>query len=90
MILVPLRIAGGFFLVTLGVLGLMLPVMPGLIFLIPGLALLSRHFHWAHRLHTRLTEARHYCCRKAREAVVRARAGSSGGELAEEQGIIGR
>jgi uncharacterized membrane protein YbaN (DUF454 family) len=88
MILVPLRIAGGFFLVALGIAGLVLPIMPGLIFLIPGLALLSRHFHWAHRMHTRLTEARQYCCQKARDAVARARAGASSPELAEEQGAI--
>jgi uncharacterized membrane protein YbaN (DUF454 family) len=43
-------ILAGLFLVALGVLGLILPVMPGWIFLIPGLVLLARHFHWAKRL----------------------------------------
>lgn len=65
MIYVPLRIAGGFVLIFLGVAGLLLPVMPGLIFLIPGLALLARHFHWAERLHGHLREAQRFCWRSA-------------------------
>lgn len=36
-----LRLVGGVTLVVLGILGLLLPVMPGWIFLIPGIALLS-------------------------------------------------
>jgi uncharacterized membrane protein YbaN (DUF454 family) len=40
----------GIGMVVLGVLGLILPVLPGWIFLIPGLMLLAREFHWAHRL----------------------------------------
>lgn len=36
-----LRIAGGVGLVILGVIGLILPVMPGWIFLIPGLVILA-------------------------------------------------
>jgi len=48
--LTTLRLIAGFLLVGLGVMGLALPLLPGWIFLIPGLALLSRHFHWAHRL----------------------------------------
>jgi uncharacterized membrane protein YbaN (DUF454 family) len=45
-----LEILAGFGLVALGILGLALPVMPGWIFLIPGLVILARHFHWARRL----------------------------------------
>jgi hypothetical protein len=44
------RIIGGFAMLFVGVLGLVLPVMPGWIFVIPGLALLGREFHWARRL----------------------------------------
>ena len=50
----PLRaswdILAGVALVALGLVGLALPVMPGWVFLIPGLVLLARHFHWAKRL----------------------------------------
>jgi uncharacterized membrane protein YbaN (DUF454 family) len=42
-----LRMAGGFFLVILGVLGLILPVMPGWVFLIPGLIILAEEYSWA-------------------------------------------
>lgn len=45
-----LELAAGSGLVLLGVAGLILPVMPGWVFLIPGLVILSRHFHWARRL----------------------------------------
>ena len=52
-----LRILSGFGLVLLGIAGLILPVMPGWIFLIPGLVILSEHFAWARRL---LDKAKHY------------------------------
>ncbi|MEZ5352937.1 MAG: PGPGW domain-containing protein [Bryobacteraceae bacterium] len=39
-----LRIAGGAALVLIGVAGLLLPVMPGWVFLIPGLVILSEYF----------------------------------------------
>ncbi len=44
------RTIGGFFLVFIGVIGLILPVMPGWIFLIPGLAMLSERFPSVRRL----------------------------------------
>jgi len=51
-----LRITGGTLLVILGVLGLILPIMPGWIFLIPGLVILGdyippikRLVEWAKR-----------------------------------------
>ena len=50
MIRASLRIAAGLVLVGLGVAGLLLPIVPGWLFLIPGLALLGRHFQWARRL----------------------------------------
>lgn len=45
-----LRLAAGIVLTVIGVLGLLLPVLPGWVFLLPGLVLLSAHFHWARRL----------------------------------------
>jgi len=45
----PLRIALGAVLVLVGILGLVLPIMPGWIFIFPGLALLmpgTRAGHW--------------------------------------------
>lgn len=45
-----LKIISGFGLVLLGVAGIILPVMPGWIFLIPGLVILSDHFVWAKKL----------------------------------------
>jgi uncharacterized membrane protein YbaN (DUF454 family) len=45
-----LKILSGFGLVLLGIAGLILPVMPGWVFLIPGLVILADHFVWARRL----------------------------------------
>ncbi|MCX6605546.1 MAG: hypothetical protein NTV52_18390 [Acidobacteria bacterium] len=39
-----LRIASGIGLVILGVIGIILPVMPGWIFLIPGLVILADYY----------------------------------------------
>ena len=44
------RIVGGILLVAVGVVGWALPILPGWLFVVAGLALLSRHFHWARRL----------------------------------------
>lgn len=38
------RIIGGITLVLIGIVGLLLPIMPGFIFLIPGLLILSEYF----------------------------------------------
>lgn len=45
-----LRIASGISLVIIGVIGLILPVMPGWIFLIPGLVILAEYFPPVRRL----------------------------------------
>lgn len=45
-----LRIAAGIGLILIGIVGLILPVMPGWVFIIPGLVILSEHFEWAKRL----------------------------------------
>jgi Putative transmembrane protein (PGPGW) len=39
-----LRIGVGVFLVLLGIVGLVLPIMPGWVFLIPGLVILAEYF----------------------------------------------
>jgi len=45
-----LRIAAGFGLVILGIIGLILPIMPGWVFLIPGLVLLADYLPPVRRL----------------------------------------
>ncbi|HET8889169.1 MAG TPA: PGPGW domain-containing protein [Candidatus Angelobacter sp.] len=42
-------IAAGWALLPLGVLGLFLPVLPGVLFLIIGLSILSVEYEWARR-----------------------------------------
>jgi hypothetical protein len=44
------RIAAGGILVLAGLLGLALPILPGWVWLIPGLMILAREFTWAKRL----------------------------------------
>lgn len=44
----------GYGLLVLGVLGLFLPVLQGVLFLVVGLIILSRHAPWAERLLARL------------------------------------
>lgn len=41
--------AAGWVLLLLGVIGLVLPVLPGVLFLLVGLSFLSLEFQWAHR-----------------------------------------
>jgi hypothetical protein len=50
MIRATLRITAGISLVIVGLLGLLLPIMPGWIFLIPGLVLLGDYFPPIRRL----------------------------------------
>lgn len=44
------RITAGGVLLALGLVGLVLPVMPGWLLIIPGLSLLAGEFVWAARL----------------------------------------
>lgn len=51
-----LRLLAGFALVLLGIIGIILPIMPGWVFLIPGLVILADYFppvrkllNWAKR-----------------------------------------
>ena len=45
-----LRIAAGIGLVLLGIVGLILPIMPGWVFVIPGLLILADYFPAVHKL----------------------------------------
>jgi uncharacterized membrane protein YbaN (DUF454 family) len=45
------RMTLGTTLVAVGLAGLFIPVMPGWLLIIPGLAVLARDFAWAERLH---------------------------------------
>ncbi len=53
-----LRLVAGLVLTLLGLVGLLLPILPGWLLLIPGLLLLGTHFHWPRRLLRFLREPR--------------------------------
>lgn len=53
------RIAGGFLLLTLGLAGLVIPVLPGGALFVLGLGILARHFHWARQWLHRVNRLRH-------------------------------
>ena len=59
-----LRTIAGFVLALVGIIGLILPIMPGWIFLIPGLGLLAERYGWAKRLVA-------WAKQKAKTAVIR-------------------
>jgi uncharacterized membrane protein YbaN (DUF454 family) len=40
----------GLGMLIVGVIGWILPIMPGWVFFVPGLVLLSKEFHWAKKL----------------------------------------
>jgi hypothetical protein len=56
----------GFVLVTLGLAGLLLPVLPGWLLIIAGFAVLSREYAWAH---SGLTYARKHAAQIGRAHV---------------------
>ena len=43
------RLVLGWFCIGLGVVGVLVPILPGIPLLIIGLVLLSTQYHWAHR-----------------------------------------
>lgn len=45
-----LKIASGIGLILIGIVGLILPVMPGWVFIVPGLIILAEYFHPIRRL----------------------------------------
>lgn len=66
----------GIGLVVLGIIGLIMPIMPGWVFLIPGLIILADYFPPVHRLV--------HWARKRVDAEIKKRSGK--GETAREQG----
>ena len=45
-----LKIASGIGLILIGIVGLILPIMPGWVFIVPGLVILAEYFHPIRRL----------------------------------------
>jgi uncharacterized protein len=43
-------IVTGWFFIALGIIGLFLPILQGILFLLVGLVILSTEYHWARRL----------------------------------------
>jgi uncharacterized protein (TIGR02611 family) len=64
----------GWAFVLLGVLGLFLPVLQGVLFILIGLLILSSEYHWARRLLERLKRRFPRLAATAHEANLRARA----------------
>jgi hypothetical protein len=48
----------GTLLVAVGVVGLFLPILPGIVLIASGLALLGKQYHWARTALDRVTPAR--------------------------------
>ena len=64
----------GWSFILLGILGLFLPILQGILFLLVGLIILSSEYVWAHRLLTRLKERFPRLGRTADQATVKAAA----------------
>jgi uncharacterized membrane protein YbaN (DUF454 family) len=60
--------------ILLGIMGLFLPILQGVLFLLVGLIILSSEYAWAHRLLTRLRERFPKIGRTADQATARATA----------------
>lgn len=54
-----IRATSGVVLLLVGIVGLFMPVLPGWLLIIPGLALLARDFAWAERVHVSVKERFH-------------------------------
>ncbi len=67
------RLIGGWALLLLGVVGLFLPILQGLLFLLAGLLILSREHSWAHKLLERLRKRFPTAQREALAATRRAK-----------------
>jgi uncharacterized membrane protein YbaN (DUF454 family) len=65
---------GGWMFVILGVIGLFLPILQGILFLLIGLAILSTEYAWANRLLQRIRERFPRLSQKADEAAAKAAA----------------
>lgn len=62
----------GVTLILVGFVGFVLPGLPGVLFLVAGLAVLSSHSRWAHALHVRVVNL----ARSVRERVAAGRRGA--------------
>ena len=69
-----LILAAGWAFVLLGIIGLFLPVLQGILFLLIGLVLLSGEYVWAHHLLTKLRARFPRVAARVQEASQRARA----------------
>ncbi|HET9177666.1 MAG TPA: PGPGW domain-containing protein [Terriglobia bacterium] len=67
-----LGLAAGWSLVSLGVLGLLLPILPGLPFLLLGITVLSAEYVWARRLLQKLRDLFPSLTRRSDSAKARA------------------
>jgi uncharacterized membrane protein YbaN (DUF454 family) len=65
-------LALGWAFVVLGIVGLFLPILQGILFLLIGLVILSSEYVWAHKLLHRLRTRFPSVARKADEASLRA------------------
>jgi uncharacterized membrane protein YbaN (DUF454 family) len=64
----------GWIFIVLGVLGLFLPILQGVLFLLIGLFILSSEYVWAHQLLRKLREKFPGISRRADEAAAKAAA----------------
>jgi uncharacterized protein len=69
-----LVLIAGWGFILLGIVGLFLPILQGVLFLLVGLIILSSEYMWAHRLLTRLRERFPKLGRTADQATERATA----------------
>ncbi|MGH9501287.1 MAG: PGPGW domain-containing protein [Terriglobales bacterium] len=69
-----LVLISGWTFILLGIVGLFLPILQGVLFLLVGLIILSSEYVWAHRLLTRLRERFPKLGRTADQATARATA----------------
>ena len=64
--------AVGWAFVVVGIIGLFLPVLQGILFILIGLIILSTQYSWAHRLMERIRARFPRLAQKSHEASVRA------------------
>jgi uncharacterized protein len=69
-----LVLIAGWAFILLGILGLFLPILQGVLFLLVGLIILSSEYVWAHRLLTKLRERFPKIGRTADQATAKATA----------------
>jgi uncharacterized protein len=69
-----LVLIAGWAFILLGILGLFLPILQGVVFLLVGLIILSSEYVWAHRLLTKLRERFPKIGRTADQATAKATA----------------